>query len=41
MGKKVLAFVVYPEMTPLGLVGPLQVIKPLETFGEQLAKVLP
>jgi transcriptional regulator GlxA family with amidase domain len=33
MGKKVLAFVVYPEMTPLDLVGPLQVIKPLENFG--------
>jgi transcriptional regulator GlxA family with amidase domain len=33
MEKKVLAFVVYPEMTPLDLVGPLQVLKPLENFG--------
>ena len=31
--KKVLAFVVYPEMTPLDLIGPLQVLKPLENFG--------
>lgn len=33
MQKKVIAFVVYPEMTPLDLVGPLQVLKPLENFG--------
>jgi transcriptional regulator GlxA family with amidase domain len=31
--KKVIAFVVYPEVTPLDLVGPLQVLKPLENFG--------
>lgn len=33
MQKKVIAFVVYPEVTPLDLVGPLQVLKPLENFG--------
>lgn len=33
MKKKVIAFVVYPEVTPLDLVGPLQVLKPLENFG--------
>jgi transcriptional regulator GlxA family with amidase domain len=33
MQKKVIAFLVYPEVTPLDLVGPLQVIKPLENFG--------
>ncbi len=33
MQKKVIAFVVYPEVTPLDLVGPLQAIKALENFG--------
>jgi transcriptional regulator GlxA family with amidase domain len=33
MHKKTIAFVVFPEVTPLDLVGPLQVIKPLENFG--------
>jgi transcriptional regulator GlxA family with amidase domain len=33
MQKKIIAFVVFPEMTPLDLVGPLQVLKPLENFG--------
>lgn len=31
--KKVIAFLVYPDMTPLDLIGPLQVIKSLETYG--------
>jgi transcriptional regulator GlxA family with amidase domain len=33
MDKKVIAFVVFPGMTPLDLVGPLQMIKPLENRG--------
>ncbi|AUX48564.1 ThiJ/PfpI family protein [Sorangium cellulosum] len=28
-----IAFLIYPEMTPLDLIGPLQVIKNLESFG--------
>lgn len=31
--KKIIAFVVYPEVTPLDLIGPLQVLKLLEGFG--------
>ena len=31
--RKIIAFVAYPEMTPLDLIGPLQVIKLLEGFG--------
>lgn len=33
MDKRVIAFLVYPEMTPLDLIGPLQVIKVLEGLG--------
>lgn len=33
MDKKVIAFVVFPELTALDLIGPLQVLKPLENFG--------
>ncbi|EYF00636.1 DJ-1/PfpI family protein [Chondromyces apiculatus] len=30
---KTIAFLVYPNLTPLDLIGPLQVLKPLERFG--------
>jgi len=30
---KIIAFVVYPDLTPLDLIGPLQVIQPLGQFG--------
>lgn len=33
MAQKQIAFVLYPEMTPLDLIGPLQVVKNLQTFG--------
>ncbi|WP_437876380.1 DJ-1/PfpI family protein [Sorangium sp. So ce513] len=31
--KRQIAFLIYPDMTPLDLIGPLQVIKSLERFG--------
>lgn len=33
MQQRQIAFLVYPDMTPLDLIGPLQVIKNLESFG--------
>lgn len=39
MDRKTIAFLVYPDLTPLDLIGPLQVIKCLETRGYRVVTV--